>query len=420
MPRRVPHERSAATNRTRRGSTRLPPSGAPRFYSGAVVNKRWCEASLRDPNHLFARMWGKSAWVRFDPIHKPACWEPDGSCGTGGADDVCAKSNGGACAARSILPDGRYCYQLSAAECSQYVVRVDSRLHACQTAAASTDTGLHACKSAAASTPSWFRSSTLLSSWETLAAVIQGDSPPKPEKCAPKKCMRGPACSGPTGAVDFWEAMQTDRGRRRLCRANWYEGAEYLFGGRPPRFPAAAPPLFGFDNEMDRFCVNNGGHAGGEHYVQHCVAAGFNQLSLLSGGREPYNICRNIEYQVCAANGLIKDQPADGSMVFASRPGSLDPGPDSMRNLGWCGGPMPPQYRSEHCSQHWGNDDIFFLEMCVFHMVCRNAGELLAMRSPGQPQVAVGQPWRCDFSEELFEAMRQTMLNVTSLLRGYP
>jgi hypothetical protein len=81
---------------------------------------------------------------------------------------------------------------------------------------------------------------------------------------------------------------------------------------------------------------------------------------------------------------------------------------------------MPPQYRSEHCSQHWGNDDIFFLEMCVFHMVCRNAGELLAMRSPGQPQVAVGQPWRCDFSEELFEAMRQTMLNVTSLLRGYP
>ena len=37
-----------------------------------------------------------------------------------------------------------------------------------------------------------------------------------------------------------------------------------MFGGRPPRFPAAAPPLFGFDNEMDRFCVNNGGHAGGE------------------------------------------------------------------------------------------------------------------------------------------------------------
>ena len=77
---------------------------------------------------------------------------------------MCAKPKRGVCAGRSILPDGRYCYQLSAVECSQHVVRVDTRLYACQNAAASIF--------------SWL--------W-SLWSALRGDS-------SSKTCKRGPAC----------------------------------------------------------------------------------------------------------------------------------------------------------------------------------------------------------------------------------
>ena len=211
----------------------------------------------------------------------------------------------------------------------------------------------------------------------------------------------------------FWEALQNDKARRRLCRTNWYAGTEHLFGGGPPGFSGAAatsgiaPPLFGFDNEMDQFCQNQGGKSDSDNYIQRCVSAGYNQLSLLRT-LEPYNLCRNVEYQVCAARGLI--QSTDGTLVFASRPGLLDPRPFSLRGLGWCGGPMPESYRNESCAkQHWGNDDIFFLEACVFHLVCRNADEL--------PSLQVGQPWRCDFSENRLHGLRILLTNLTRELR---
>ena len=91
-------------------------------------------------------------------------WHRASSCGTGNADDVCAKSKRGVCPGRSIAPDGRYCYQLSAVECSQHVVRVDTRLYACQNAATSIF--------------SWL--------W-SLWSALRGDS-------SSKTCKRGPAC----------------------------------------------------------------------------------------------------------------------------------------------------------------------------------------------------------------------------------
>ena len=93
-------------------------------------------------------------------------WHRASSCGTGNADDVCAKSKRGVCAGRSIAPDGRYCYQLSAVECSQHVVRVDTRLYACQNSASSIF--------------SWL--------W-SLWSALRGHSTSKQ-----KTCKRGPAC----------------------------------------------------------------------------------------------------------------------------------------------------------------------------------------------------------------------------------
>ena len=111
------------------------------------------------------------AHIPFRPQYTLECctachrlWHRASSCGTGNADDVCAKSKRGVCAGRSIAPDDRYCHQLSAVECSQHVVRVDTRLYACQ------------------------NSATSIFSWLwSLWSALRGDS-------SSKTCKRGPAC----------------------------------------------------------------------------------------------------------------------------------------------------------------------------------------------------------------------------------
>ena len=340
MPDRQAHEQLAA------GKQRRRPSIA---RSQGPVNRAWCEASLRDPRHLFARMWGKSAWVRYDPDSTPACWESDEVCGTGEADDVCVSTSGSRCAGRALLTGKRFCFQLSAYECSKYALRAGSKLHACQFD--------HAAPAPPSSSPNAVPGHNKPDSRETSTTAVRTVSSVG-RVGTQGRCKRGPPCSaGKPGKPTFWETLQNDKPRRQLCRTNWYAGAEYLFGGSAPTFSGVAPPLFGFDNEMDQFCQSRGGSSGGTHYVQRCVAAGYNQLSLLRA-REPYNLCRNVEYQVCAARGLV--QSTDGSLVFASRPALLNPQPDGTRGLGWCGGPMPAQYRNESCARHWGNDDIFF------------------------------------------------------------
>eukprot|EP00966_Prymnesium_polylepis_P058013 1343581-Prymnesium_polylepis.1 len=94
--------------------------------------------------------------------------------------------------------------------------------------------------------------------------------------------------------------------------------------GRPPVFTGDAHPLLGFDETIDAFCgaapKNTyrymGGHAGT------CVKANLNILSLYTE-RVPYNLCRNLEWQVCAATGQLPGQTTP-TILFAHEPGALD------------------------------------------------------------------------------------------------
>ncbi|KAL3927918.1 MAG: hypothetical protein SGPRY_002610 [Prymnesium sp.] len=103
----------------------------------------------------------------------------------------------------------------------------------------------------------------------------------------------------PLKAEKFWEETRTGY----HCSDNWYEGSGDAHGD----FRAAAPALLGFDDDIHRVCVGS------------CDNAGFNILELFSQ-QVPYNTCRNLEWQVCAAQGKLREQFEDHSVAF-----TLDP-----------------------------------------------------------------------------------------------
>lgn len=129
------------------------------------------------------------------------------------------------------------------------------------------------------------------------------------------------------------------------CNTNWYTGNEGELGqvGRFPQFTSnVAPALLGFDETIDSFC--NSANKPSNRYWGHagmCINANLNILSLY-GDAVPYNICRNLEWQVCAAKGLLPGQNSP-VMVFARAPKTLDPDPSGGKPLGMCGGWRPPE-----------------------------------------------------------------------------
>jgi len=200
-------------------------------------------------------------------------------------------------------------------------------------------------------------------------------------------------------AGQFWQ--ETLEGR--YCGENWYEGNGGLLGlrGRPPTYTAAAPALFGEDSDIGRYCANqlrqqglptsfDIGHAG------NCVAANINILNIASR-RVPYNLCRNLEWQVCAAQGRLPGQGSN-TVLFATSPNSLDPKPSSSRPLGQCGGWKPD--RPPPGGYGYANFDIFYLEACVFDQICTNGADIFNSH---------GGPFHCQFSEERFRELERVL-----------
>ncbi|KAL1508267.1 hypothetical protein AB1Y20_004383 [Prymnesium parvum] len=187
------------------------------------------------------------------------------------------------------------------------------------------------------------------------------------------------------GADAFFDAVRTGR----YCYSNWYEGNPGDLGRqeRVPSFEAAAPALLGFDGDIVDFCAGALRHESDEdeNHAYTCVKANFNILNLV-GKQIPYNICRNLEWQACAASGKLPGQRG-ARIVFATPPNALvlDSGPHP---LGACGGWMPPANRRSDRTG-WANDDIFFLEVCLFNQICSNGPELF--------RLSAGEEFQCRF-----------------------
>lgn len=200
------------------------------------------------------------------------------------------------------------------------------------------------------------------------------------------------------------------------CESNWYEGNRGEWIGavnaiHQPR-PVPVPALFGFDDSIDDFCWGNlwgkskdRRSEDGHTHATRCLRANFNILSLYSS-RVPYNQCRNLEWGVCAAKGLLPDQRRPGAdhaneqpaaIVFARAPNTLRVRGDGTR-LGHCSGWVPegrPRYG-------YATDDVFYLEVCTLNQICENGAELFDLN--------VGDPFRCQVSDERIRELQSLLL----------
>lgn len=123
------------------------------------------------------------------------------------------------------------------------------------------------------------------------------------------------------------------------CGTNWYEGNKGKLGeaDRLPTYSADAPALLGFDETIDGYCgqtpkTNKNQYKDAWPHARECVHANLNILSLY-GSRVPYNICRNLEWQVCAAMGRLPGQRGP-HIIFSKEPKQLDPSPTSWKPFG--------------------------------------------------------------------------------------
>jgi len=170
----------------------------------------------------------------------------------------------------------------------------------------------------------------------------------------------------------------------RYCKlTDWYENYNEAHGW----FTRSAPALLGFDPDIHAFCNNN------------CDAASVNMLALF--GRTPYNTCRNFEWQMCAVRGLLNWQ-GDREIVFARAPKTVYM--DGYPPFGRCSG-----YSEGGCNLETGfaNDDIFYLELCLFSQVCANSDRMF--------ELDVGERFVCDLDLDGFERLKQMLLEGPSI-----
>ena len=82
--------------------------------------------------------------------------------------------------------------------------------------------------------------------------------------------------------------------------------------------------------------------------------------------------------------------------IFATPPSWLDI--EGSRPLGRCGG-----YSPQGCgSWAYSNDDIYFMEVCIYALTCENADELF--------QLERGEWFRCDFSTSGFRRLQHLLI----------
>ena len=81
----------------------------------------------------------------------------------------------------------------------------------------------------------------------------------------------------------------------------------------PAHLPEVERATFTKDDDEEEDVARTGGAV-----AVACVAASHNILNMV-GSRVPYNLCRNLERQVCAAKGLLPGQDATGSSPERSR-----------------------------------------------------------------------------------------------------
>lgn len=163
---------------------------------------------------------------------------------------------------------------------------------------------------------------------------------------------------------------------------DWYEDAHTGNHGNFREW--RAPALLGFDSDIGAFCGGN------------CDSKNRNVLNMF--GHIRYNMCRNFEWQMCAALGKLKGQNSR-SIQFAWPPGVLSMDP-AAGVFGTCHG-----YTDAPCkmpSIGFANDDIYYLEVCLYSQVCANRDNLFALER--------GQDFECQIDKAAFAELQAWLI----------
>ena len=83
--------------------------------------------------------------------------------------------------------------------------------------------------------------------------------------------------------------------------------------------------------------------------------------------------------------------------MFARAPDSLAPDGSTGKPLGRCGGFI----ERRRGPAGYATDDIFYLEVCIFHQICKNGEELFELNA--------GDEFTCDYDEEAFFELSRLM-----------
>jgi len=176
------------------------------------------------------------------------------------------------------------------------------------------------------------------------------------------------------------------------CDTDWYAESQRNRGHfRGPE----APALLGLDSFIVRYCGGTGD----------CDNANANILQLRplshawANGQVEWNMCRNFEWQMCAARGRLHLQRS-GKMIFAYEPNKLWlDGSHGSPKFGSCSG-----YHQSRCrpQSDYANDDVYFLEVCIFNKICRNGDQLF--------HLSQYEPFFCDYSSESFSQLQSLLV----------
>ena len=183
------------------------------------------------------------------------------------------------------------------------------------------------------------------------------------------------------------------------CDRNWLEGALGSEHDRP-EFAAPAPALLGFDESIVEFCselIEETATWGDLNHelASRCVRANENVLRIIAG-RYSWDMCQNLEWQLCAATGRLPGQD-EAKMNFAFAPKELEEE--------WF--EKPTSHPTYPCNEWWCPDtvytvgDVFFAEVCVLQQVCRNSDRLFAVER--------GETFVCDLDAVRFAALAKKM-----------
>lgn len=132
-----------------------------------------------------------------------------------------------------------------------------------------------------------------------------------------------------------------------------------------------------------------------ENLARRCVHSGNNILRLL-GGKWQWNLCQNLHWQMCAAQGRLPGQ--DGAKLhFATAPRGLTMAEWEHPTSWPCEGAKP-------CPDgKYAVGDVFFAEVAVFRTVCRNADELF--------RVGVGELMTCDVDVTAYHRLAARLMS---------